>query len=199
VRLATRLLDLAGGVGLVEFQDGVLDGIAVPAGGTVASTVFLFLLGVDVDGEVSIILFIVVQVRVRVRVVMCWFPDTAAGTGVGTRVDTRGGTRPLLEEFSILSPQLDRGTTRVVGRLFRGRSHHWSLCGKRIQDSSGVGDILDLDVGTRSGAGAGAGVGSRVGRGGGGGETVAEVEDGVAAAAGFQGLDVVVFFVGGVG
>lgn len=133
---------------------------------------------------------------------MCWFPDTAAGTGVGTgvgtRVDTRRRLRPLLEEFSILFPQLDRGTTRIVGRLFGGRSHYWSLCGKRVQDGSSFGGILDLDVGTRSGARAGAGVGSRV-RGRRGGETVAEVKDRVAAAAGFQGLDVVVLFIGSVG
>lgn len=66
VRLATRLLNLTGGVGLVEFQDGVLDGVAVPASGTVVSTVLLFLLSVHVDGEVSVILFIVMRVRVSV-------------------------------------------------------------------------------------------------------------------------------------
>lgn len=97
MRLATRLLDPTGGVGFIEFENGILDGVAVCAGRTVASTVVIFfllavLVEVEVvDGQVSVVVRVVMGVRV------VWVPDTAVAATVGTRVDTRRRAGPLLE------------------------------------------------------------------------------------------------------
>lgn len=99
VRLATRLLDPTGGVGFIEFENGILDSVAVCAGRTVASTVVIFfllavLVEVEVvDGQVGV----VVRVRVVVGVRVVRVPDTAVAATVGTRVDTRRWTGPLLQ------------------------------------------------------------------------------------------------------
>lgn len=127
VRLATRFLDPTGGVGFIEFENSILDSVAVCAGRTVASTVIiLFLLAIFVeveviDGQVGV----VVRARV-VRVRVMWVPNTAVAATVGTRVDTRRRAGPLLEQFCIILPHLDRGTTRVIctllGRCRNNRS-----------------------------------------------------------------------------